>query len=53
MTHNNGVVTTYSSYDAASQLLSLIHQLGATTINSFNYTYDKVGNRKTKTDNSF
>ncbi len=47
MTHGNGVVTTYT-YDAASQLLSLAHRLGATTINSFNYTYDKVGNRKSK-----
>jgi RHS repeat-associated protein len=47
MTHGNGVVTTYT-YDAASQLLSLAHKLGATTINSFDYTYDKVGNRKTK-----
>ena len=42
------MVTSYS-YDAASQLLSLAHRLGATTINSFTYTYDKVGNRKTKT----
>jgi RHS repeat-associated protein len=48
MTHANGVVTSYT-YDAASQLLALGHQLGATTINSFSYTYDKVGNRKTKT----
>jgi RHS repeat-associated protein len=48
-THANGVVTTYS-YDAASQLLSLVHQLGATTVNSFSYTYDRVGNRKTKAD---
>ena len=48
MTHANGVVTTYT-YDAASQLLTLGHQFGATTINSFAYTYDKVGNRKTKT----
>jgi RHS repeat-associated protein len=47
LTHGNGVVTSYA-YDAASQLLSLAHKLGATTINSFNYTYDKVGNRKTK-----
>ncbi len=47
-THANGVVTSYT-YDAASQLLTLGHQLGATTINSFDYTYDKVGNRKTKT----
>jgi len=51
LTHDNGVVTTYS-YDAASQLLSLVHELGATTIDSFNYTYDKVGNRKTKADNN-
>ncbi len=51
MTHDNGVVTTYS-YDAASQLSSLVHQLGATTINSFTYTYDKVGNRKSKADNN-
>jgi len=48
MTHANGVVTSYS-YDTTSQLLSLAHQLGATTINSFVYTYDKVGNRKSKT----
>jgi RHS repeat-associated protein len=47
MTHGNGVVTTYS-YDVASQLLSLAHKLGATTINSFDYSYDKVGNRKSK-----
>ena len=51
MTHDNGVVTNYT-YDAASQLLSLVHQLGATSINSFSYTYDKVGNRKTKVDNN-
>ena len=33
----------------ASQLLSLVHQLGATTVNSFGYSDDKVGNLKTKT----
>ncbi len=48
MTHANGVVTTYT-YDAASQLTRLAHQLGAVSINSFDYTYDKVGNRKSKT----
>jgi len=48
MTHANGVVISYT-YDAASQLLTLGHQLGAVTINSFSYSYDKVGNRKTKT----
>ncbi len=51
MSHANGVVSSYS-YDAASQLLSLVHQLGATTVNSFTYTYDAVGNRKTKGDNN-
>jgi RHS repeat-associated protein len=48
MTHANGVVTNYT-YDAASQLTRLAHQSGATLINSFDYTYDKVGNRKSKT----
>ena len=51
MTHANGVVTNYT-YDAASQLLSIAHQLGATPLNSFNYTYDKVGNRNSKADNN-
>ena len=45
------MATSYT-YDAASQLLSLAHQFGATTINSFAYTYDKVGNRKSKADNA-
>ena len=49
MTHGNGVVTTYS-YDTASQLTRLAHQLGAATINSFDYTYDRVGNRKSKVE---
>ena len=51
MTHGNGVVTTYQ-YDPASQLTRLAHQLGATGINSFDYSYDKVGNRRTKADNN-
>ena len=51
MTHANGVVTNYT-YDPASQLLSIAHQLGAMTIDSFNYTYDKVGNRNSKADNN-
>src|SRR5262245_47171384 len=51
MTHANGVVTNYT-YDAASQLLNIAHQLGAMTIDSFNYTYDKVGNRNSKADNN-
>src|SRR5207249_11771157 len=48
MTHANGVVTSYT-YDTSSQLMTLGHQLGTTTINSFAYTYDKVGNRRGKT----
>src|SRR5262249_18931287 len=51
MTHANGVVTNYS-YDAASQLLSIAHHLGTTTIDSFAYTYDKVGNRNSKANNN-
>ncbi len=40
----NGVVTTYS-YDNAGQLLELTHEADDTTLSSFNYTYDSVGNR--------
>lgn len=42
----NGVTTTYA-YDALSQLTNLAHTLGASTISSFGYAYDKVGNRTT------
>ncbi len=45
------MVSSYS-YDSASQLLSLAHQLGAGTVNSFSYTYTQVGNRDTKADNN-
>ena len=51
MTHANGVVTSYS-YDPASQLLNLTHQRSGVTVNSFVYTYDRVGNRNSKADNS-
>ena len=52
MTHDNGVMTNYT-YDAASQLLSLVHRLGLNPpINSFTYSYDKVGNRTAKADNN-
>ncbi|HEY7165683.1 MAG TPA: tandem-95 repeat protein [Candidatus Binatia bacterium] len=51
LTHANGVTANYT-YDAASQLLTLTHQIGAATINSFAYNYDKVGNRKSKTDSN-
>ncbi|MBI3083084.1 MAG: hypothetical protein HYY90_01780, partial [Candidatus Omnitrophica bacterium] len=42
-----------SSYDQASQLLSLVHRLIAlpsTIVARVNYTYDAVGNRTTLTD---
>ena len=42
----NGVTTNYA-YDALSQLTNLAHALGASTISSFGYAYDKVGNRTT------
>src|SRR4029077_11625531 len=45
------MVTNYT-FDAASQLLSLSHQLGGTTVDSFGYSYDNVGNRKSKADNN-
>ena len=44
----NGVTTRYV-YDDAGQLLNLAHQLGAGTISDFFYTYDKVGNRTSLT----
>lgn len=44
----NGVTTSYG-YDDAGQLLNLIHQLAAGTISDFFYTYDKVGNRTSLT----
>ena len=43
----NGVVTTYG-YDNASRVSSLDHMNGATTIASFDYTFDNLGNRETK-----
>jgi hypothetical protein len=33
------------SYDDASRLLSIFHQAGPETLSSFEYTYDRVGNR--------
>ncbi len=44
----NGVVSTYT-YDLASQLKTLSHDLGAMTISSFAYDYDNVGNRTSLT----
>jgi RHS repeat-associated protein len=49
MSMSNGINSSYR-YDEANRLLSLKHQLGATAIHSFTYTYDRVGNRTTRTD---
>ena len=38
------------SYDAASRLLSLVHQIAGVNIESFSYSHDKVGNRTSMTD---
>jgi RHS repeat-associated protein len=40
----NNVSTDYI-YDDASRLLSITHKQGTETLSSFQYTYDKVGNR--------
>jgi RHS repeat-associated protein len=45
----NGTSTTYG-YDAASRLTSLITRHGQTTLASFQYTYDRIGNRGTMTE---
>jgi RHS repeat-associated protein len=47
----NGVTTTYG-YDDASRAQHLDDKLGATTIASNDYTFDHLGNRKTKVDAS-
>jgi RHS repeat-associated protein len=51
LTLPNGTSTTYS-YDPASQVTQILHQLGATgpTINQAAYTYNGVGNRTSLTD---
>ena len=49
MTRPNGVTTNYS-YDNLSRLLSVLHQVGSSTIDGAIYTVDAVGNRTAKTD---
>ena len=49
MTRPNGVSTNYS-YDSLSRLLSVLHQVGTSTIDGAAYTYDPAGNRLTKTN---
>jgi len=50
MTRPNGVTTNYT-YDNLSRLLSVLHQVGATTLDGATYTVDNAGNRTAKTDN--
>jgi YD repeat-containing protein len=50
MTRPNGVTTNYT-YNNLSQLLSVLHQVGTSTIDGATYTVDPVGNRTAKTDN--
>ncbi len=49
LTRPNGINTNYS-YDNLSRLLSVLHQVGATTVDGASYTYDPAGNRTTKTN---
>ena len=49
LTRPNGVNTNYS-YDNVSHLLSVLHQVGSTTVDGASYTYDSAGNRTAKTD---
>ncbi len=49
MTRPNSVTTNYS-YNNVSQLLSVLHQVGTSTIDGATYTVDPAGNRTAKTD---
>jgi YD repeat-containing protein len=49
LTRPNGVNTNYS-YDAVSDLLSVLHQSGSTTLDGASYGYDYAGNRTSKTN---
>jgi RHS repeat-associated protein len=49
LTYPNGVTTTYT-YNPASYLTDLVAQKPPSTVNSFNYTLDAVGNRLSMTD---
>lgn len=49
MTRPNNVSTNYS-YDSVSRLLSVLHQVGASTIDGASYGVDNAGTRTSKTD---
>ena len=44
----NGITTNYQ-YDALSRSLSLLHQLGSSTLDGASYNYDSAGNRTSLT----
>jgi RHS repeat-associated protein len=41
---SNGVATSYT-YDPVGRVLSIVHALGTTTLQSLSYSYDSAGNR--------
>lgn len=47
LTRPNGVNTNYA-YDSVSHLLSVLHQVGSTTLDGAGYGYDFAGNRTSK-----
>jgi RHS repeat-associated protein len=49
MTRPNNVTTNYT-YDNLSRLLSVLHQVGSSTIDGASYGLDTAGNRTSKTD---
>jgi YD repeat-containing protein len=49
LTRPNGVNTNYA-YDNLSRLLSVLHQVGSTTLDGASYSYDAAGNRTSKTN---
>lgn len=49
MTRPNSVTTNYT-YDNLSRLLSVLHQVGSSTIDGASYGLDNAGNRNSKTD---
>ncbi len=49
MTRPNGIATNYA-YDPLSRLQSVLHKLGANTVDGATYGYDNAGNRTSKTN---
>jgi len=49
LAYPNGVATSYG-YDPVGRLTAILAQGSGTSVNSFNYTHDAVGNRLSKTE---